>query len=224
MKREEKDSASGELYALRPSLYAQFPRTRLDAEIIRDSVLQAAGLLTTKVGGPSVYPPQPDSVTEAAYGKFQWKPSTGPDRYRRSLYTFMKRTAPFAMFTTFDAPTGEQCLASRETSNSPMQALTAMNDIIITEAAQALGKLPVASASSDETRIDLLFQRSLSRKASSDEHALMLRFVNAQRDRLKAKQLDAAAITGRPDATPDDAAWTLAARTVFNLDEFVTKG
>ena len=209
---------------INPALFASFPRTRLDAEIIRDSILHASGLLTEKVGGPSVYPPQPDSVTEAAYGKFQWKPSTGPDRYRRSLYTFMKRTAPFAMFTTFDAPTGEQCLASRETSNSPMQALTGMNDIIITEAAQALGKLLVTSASSDAARIDLLFQRTLSRQASRDEHALMLRFVNAQRDRLKAKQLDAAAIAGSKDATLDAAAWTLAARTVFNLDEFVTKG
>lgn len=223
-KGEGKDSAQGQPYALRSQLFASFPRTRLEAEIIRDSILQSAGLLTTKVGGPSVYPPQPDSVTEAAYGRFQWKPSTGPDRYRRSLYTFMKRTAPFAMFTTFDAPTGEQCLASRETSNSPMQALTVMNDIIITEAAQALGRLLVASVSSDEARIDRLFHRTLSRKASSDEHVLMLRFVNAQRERLKVKQLDAAAITGRPDATPDDAAWTLAARTVFNLDEFLTKG
>jgi hypothetical protein len=223
-KGEGKDTALPELSALRSQLYAQFPRTRLEAEIIRDAILQASGLLTQKVGGPSVYPPQPDSVTEAAYGKFQWKPSTGPDRYRRSLYTFMKRTAPFAMFTTFDAPTGEQCLASRETSNSPMQALTVMNDIIITEAAQALGKRLVTSAFTDEARADLLFQSSLSRPASSDEQALMLQFVNAQRGRLQAKQLDAVAIVGRPDATVDEAAWTLAARAVFNLDEFVTKG
>ena len=163
-------------------------------------------------------------MTEAAYGKFQWKPSTGPDRYRRSLYTFMKRTAPFAMFTTFDGPTGEQCLASRETSNSPMQALTTMNDVIVIEAAQALGKLLVASASTDEARADLLFQRTLSRHASKDEQTLLLLYVNAQRERLKAKQLDSSAIAGSQDATVDAAAWTLAARTVFNLDEFVTKG
>lgn len=223
-KIEGKDAASGELEDLPPQLYAQFPRTRLDAEIIRDSVLQAAGLLTARVGGPSVYPPQPESVTEAAYGKFQWKPSTGPDRYRRSLYTFMKRTAPFAMFTTFDGPTGEQCLASRETSNSPMQALTTMNDVIVIEAAQALGKLLVASAPTDEARADLLFQRTLSRHASKDEQTLLLLYVNAQRERLKAKHLDPSAIAGSQDATVDAAAWTLAARTVFNLDEFVTKG
>jgi hypothetical protein len=177
------------------------------------------------VGGEPVFPYQPGGVwEEATFGKAEYKVGTGASLYRRSLYTFMKRTAPFAMFTTFDAPTGEQCLASRETSNSPMQALTVMNDIIITEAAQALGKRLVTSASTDEARADLLFQSSLSRPASSDEQALMLQFVNAQRGRLQAKQLDAVAIVGRPDATVDEAAWTLAARAVFNLDEFVTKG
>ncbi len=205
-------------------LLSHFPRTRLDAEIIRDSLLSASGLLTDKTGGPSVFPPQPDSVTEVAYGKFKWEPSTGPARYRRSLYTFMKRTAPFAMFTTFDGPTGEACLASREASDSPMQALTAMNDIVVTEAAQALGGLLVTTAGNDDQRVEQLFVRVLSRAPDADERRLFLQFVNTQRHRLQAGELDAAKICGGVGASPDKAAWTLAARTVFNLDEFVTKG
>ena len=205
-------------------LLSHFPRTRLDAEIIRDSLLSTSGLLTDKTGGPSVFPPQPEGVTEVAYGSFKWQPSTGPERYRRSLYTFMKRTAPFAMFTTFDGPTGEACLAAREVSNSPMQALTAMNDIIVTESAQALGGVLAASAGTDDQRVERLFLGTLSRPPEADERRLMLQFVNVQRQRLKSKELDAAKICGSADVSLDRAAWTLAARAVFNLDEFVTKG
>ena len=203
-------------------LLSHFPRTRLDAEMIRDSLLSASGLLTDKTGGPSVFPPQPESVTEVAYGKFQWTPSTGPDRYRRSLYTFMKRTAPFAMSTTFDGPTGESCLALREASNSPMQALTAMNDVVVTEASQATGRLLAAQAN-DEERAASLFARALSRPLDAVEQKMLLQFVKQQRDRLQNKELDAAKICGE-GASIDAAAWTLAARTIFNLDEFVTKG
>ncbi|MDZ4288005.1 MAG: PSD1 and planctomycete cytochrome C domain-containing protein, partial [Prosthecobacter sp.] len=139
------------------------PRVRLDAELVRDSVLRSSGLLSPQMGGASVYPPQPDSVTEVAYGKFKWTPSIGANRYRRSLYTFSKRTAPFAMFTTFDGPTGEACLAKRETSNTPLQALTSLNDIIVTEAAQAMGKQFAVGPPDDAKRIDDLYVRVLCR-------------------------------------------------------------
>ena len=205
-------------------LLSHFPRTRLDAEIIRDSMLSASGLLTDKIGGPSVYPPQPEGVTEVAYGKFKWEPSTGPDRYRRSLYTFMKRTAPFALSTTFDGPTGEACLANREPSNSPMQALAALNDVVVTEAAQALGSKLAAAKASDDERITSLFQRALSRAPEADERAMMQKFVDAQRARLKSGDLKATKIGGKADSSIESAAWTLAARAAFNLDEFVTKG
>ena len=99
------------------------PSVRLEAEIIRDSALRASGLLSDTMGGPGVYPPQPSGVTEVAYGGAAWPTSQGQDRYRRSLYTFTKRTAPFAMFNTFDAPTGESCLARRDTSHTTLQAL-----------------------------------------------------------------------------------------------------
>ncbi|MFN6051687.1 MAG: DUF1553 domain-containing protein, partial [Planctomycetia bacterium] len=102
-----------------------YPRNRLEAEVIRDSILATSGLLSFKIGGPGVFPPQPAGVTnEGTYGKLAWNTSNGEDRFRRGLYTFVKRTAPYAMFSTFDGPTGESCVARREVSNSPLQALS----------------------------------------------------------------------------------------------------
>src|SRR5207244_12645001 len=103
-----------------------------------------------------VFPPQPANITtEGAYGAIQWRPSPGEDRYRRGLYTFMKRTAPFAMAATFDGPSGEFCLARRELSNTPLQALTMLNDTALTEAAQALAREFAATAAAGPERIEL---------------------------------------------------------------------
>ncbi len=129
-----------EMLALDPDnrLVANGPRRRLEGERIRDSLLSAAGLLTRNWGGPSVYPPQPQIVTAQAYGNVRWAESTGADRYRRSLYTFAKRTAPFAALSVFDGPTGETCQPRRDRSNSPLQALTLLNDGMFIEIAQVL--------------------------------------------------------------------------------------
>ena len=121
-------------------LLARGPRIRLEAEQVRDSVLRISGLLSEKIGGPSVFPPQPASVTtEGTYGSLAWNVSPGEDRLRRSLYTFAKRTSPYAMFMTFDGPSGEACIARREVTNTPLQALTMLNDTVFIEAAQSLG-------------------------------------------------------------------------------------
>ncbi len=206
-------------------LLSCFPRVRLEAEMIRDSMLGASGLLNLKLGGPSVYPPQPDSVTEVAYGKYQWTPSTGADRYRRSLYTFSKRTAPFALYTTFDAPTGESCLVKREASNSALQALTILNDVIFAEGARALGGLLAKAGGDEASTVRQLYLRVLSRQPEADEIKLMQAFLNQQRQRLQSGELKAADITAQPDgSTLEAAAWTLAARALFNTDEFITKG
>src|SRR5262249_11400 len=141
-------------------LLARGSRFRLDAEIVRDAALKAAGVLSEKMGGPGVYPPQPASVTtEGTYGKVDWKASEGEDRYRRSLYIFMKRTAPFAMSTTFDAPSGEACLARRDVSNSPLQALTLLNDQMFVEAAEAMAKQVMAESKTDNERLQNVFRR-----------------------------------------------------------------
>jgi hypothetical protein len=194
-------------------LLSRFPRVRLEAEIIRDAALAASGLLTDKIGGPSVHPPQPDGVTEAAYGGGSWTPSTGPDRYRRSLYTFSKRTAPFALYNTFDGPTGEACIARRDMSNTPLQALSLLNDVVFAEAAQAFGKQLVERNAGDGERLDEAFRRIVCRNPSPEERTTLLRFLETQRERLAG---------AKPSA--DVAAWTALVRALFSLDEVVTKG
>ncbi len=205
-------------------LLARGPRGRLEGEMIRDAALRIAGLLTEKTGGPSVFPPQPEGVEDAAYGSFKWKPSTGPDRYRRGLYTFTKRTAPYAMFNTFDGPSGELCIAQREVSNSPLQALTVLNDIVFLEAAQAIGRNVSAQAGTDEARIENLVRRFFSRPSNPEERTALLTFLQAQRQRIKDRQIDAATLAGPGEGdAPERAAWTALARALFNLDEALTK-
>lgn len=188
-------------------LLARGPRFRLDAEIIRDSALSAAGILSTKMGGPGVYPPQPASVTtEGTYGKVEWKASEGEDRFRRSLYTFMKRTAPFAMASAFDAPSGESCLARRDVSNSPLQALTLLNDQMFLEAAQAMARQVMIESTTDQERLENIYRRCLTRHAADDENKMLLAFVELQRQ----QKLEGEAL------------WTAVSRAVLNLDEAIT--
>ena len=205
-------------------LLARGPRVRLDAEVIRDSMLAAAGLLATKMGGPGVRPPQPEGVTEVAYGSPKWRVSKGEDRHRRSIYTFQKRTAPFAMATTFDGPTGEACLVRREVSNSPLQALTLLNDPMFVEVARTLGAAAMQAGSDDATRLADLGRRLLSRGFDADETAALTAYLAAQRRRLAAGELDAAKLAGEagPDAA-ERAAWMLVARAAMNLDEAIVK-
>ena len=211
---QKQGTASGVPLSTDPDarLLSRFPRTRLDAEIIRDAALASGGLLVEKIGGPSVRPPQPEGVTEAAYGG-GWTPSTGPDRWRRSLYTFSKRTAPFALYNTFDGPTGEACIPRRDVSNTPLQALTLLNDIVFTEAAQSFGKILAGRNASDAEKLDEAFRRIVCRKPADDERATLLKFFQTQRARLT---------DGKPSA--DAAAWSALVRALFSLDEVVTKG
>ena len=205
-------------------LYARGPRFRLDAELVRDMALHVSGVLSDKVGGPSVFPPQPKSVTtEGTYGAFPWNVSPGEDRYRRSLYTFSKRTSPYAMFMTFDGPSGESCIARREVTNTPLQALTMLNDTIIVEAAQILGQEFAASTEPESDRLQHMFRRCLTRPVSDDELRLLKHFFNEQSGRLERNELDASAIAGPGESPRARAAWTLVARALLNLDEAITR-
>jgi hypothetical protein len=206
-------------------LLARGPRVRLEAELIRDSVLRAGGLLSDKIGGPSVFPPQPPGVTtEGTYGQLPWKVSTGEDRYRRGLYTFSKRTAPYAMSSTFDAPSGEFCAARRDATNTPLQALTLLNDPVVVEAAQALGRMIVARKGTAQEKAEYLFRRCLTRPPAPDEQAKLVAFVEAQKRRFANKELDAVVVAGPGEGDVNDrAAWTALARVLFNLDEMIVK-
>jgi Protein of unknown function (DUF1553) len=206
-------------------LLARGPRVRLEAELVRDSLLRVSGLLSPKLGGPSVFPPQPPSVTtEGVYGAIQWKVSTGEDRYRRGLYTFLKRSIPYAMFATFDGVTGETCQARREISNSPLQALTMLNDLVVIECAQKLGSTMAAAPGSVDERMAKLFRRCLTRPPSVEEREALVGFFARQRERLEKGTLDARIIAGTDGGdVVQSAAWTLVGRAVLNLDEMVTK-
>ena len=206
-------------------LLARGPHVRMEAEIIRDAALRASGLLSEKMGGPSVYPPQPAGVTEVAYGGPGWPTSSGEDRYRRSVYTFMKRTAPFAMFNTFDAPTGESCLARRDVSNTPLQALTLLNDVFFVEVSQAMGKMLSALDGPVEARIRFAFRRCLTRPPTDAEVAALAKFFDAQKQRFASHDLDPKLIAGEGSGDlAERAAWTALARAILNLDEMITKG
>jgi hypothetical protein len=206
-------------------LLARGPRFRLEAELIRDSALRAVGLLSAKMGGPSVYPPQPASVTtEGTYGALPWVPSRGEDRYRRGLYTFAKRTAPFAMSATFDAPSGEACVARRDVSNTPLQALTLLNDVVFTEAAQAFGRALAGQPGTVEQRLTRAFRNFVVRPPTGQEVKLLAGFVTAQRRRFAGREADAMKLAGAGSGdVAERAAWTALARVLLNLDEFVTK-
>ncbi|MEO8353006.1 MAG: PSD1 and planctomycete cytochrome C domain-containing protein, partial [Chthoniobacteraceae bacterium] len=205
-------------------LLARGPRTRLEAEMIRDGALKIAGLLTEKIGGPSVRPPQPPGVTEVAYGNPKWDASSGSDRYRRSLYTFSKRTAPFAMYAAFDAPAGDACVARRDVSDTPLQALMILNDVVFIEAAQALGRTFAAKAGDESARIRELFIRFYARSPDQDEVDRLSAFLRAQIEHFTQRD-DAKNFAGEGGGDPIQcAAWTALARALFNTDEAITKG
>jgi hypothetical protein len=202
-------------------LVSRAPRRRLDAELIRDLALKSSGLLSEQIGGPSVFPPQPASVTtEGTYGGLSWNVSTGSNRYRRGLYTFTKRTAPFAMLATFDAPSGEACVARREVTDTPLQALTLLNDAMFVEIAQGMaGDVTRDTTQSAEQIARTLFRRLLTRPPSSQELAALVAFHAKAVEQLPEKTSGA----GKTHASANLAAWMAVARSLLNLDETITR-
>jgi mono/diheme cytochrome c family protein len=185
-------------------------RLRLDAELIRDAALTSSGLLTKVVGGPSVFPPQPDGVMTLGQMKRPWQADSGPNRYRRGLYTFFWRATPHPFLTTFDAPGGVQTCTRRFRSNTPLQALTLLNDPAFFEIAQGLAARIVSdrpSPASDHERLRYAFLLCLGRAGSSHEVETL-------------KTVLEAATAGDGTGAP---AWTTVARVLLNLDEFVTR-
>lgn len=209
------------------------PRLRLEAEIVRDSMLQASGTLSHKRGGVPVRPLQPKGVTEVAYGGQGWDASAGEDRYRRSIYTHIKRTAPFAMITTFDGLSGEACVANRNRSNTPLQALTLLNDLMFVDMAAAASKhiLQHAALATDDAKITQLFRELLTRKPGQDELASLSEFVVKQRTAFEqnpelARQLLEAVASDQKttdEELVEPAVWTATARALFGVDEAVTR-
>jgi hypothetical protein len=211
-------------------LLAHAARPRLEAEVLRDAFLKAARALSPKMYGPPVRPPQPAGITEVSFGSPRWNPSKGEDRVRRSIYTFSKRTAPFAMFQTFDAPSGEVCIAQRDLSNTALQALSLLNDPMMLEIAQAMGK-SLAEVSRDrqaapEKTIRQAFRRVLTRQPSTTVMEMLLHFLAEQRRRFQADARMAKRVAGSTATKSniiDQATWTAVARVLFSLDEAITR-
>src|SRR5262249_39641814 len=161
-------------------LRARGPRFRADAEVVRDVALAASGLLNDKVGGPSVYPPLPGFMLlpPVSYGPKTWHESTGPDRYRRAMYTFRFRSLPYPALQAFDAPNGDSACVRRSRSNTPLQALTALNEPVFMECARALGAKALAEGgASDADRLTYAFRRCVARRPSAEESAELLNLL-----------------------------------------------
>lgn len=214
---------------------ARGPRFRAEAEVVRDIALCVSGLIAHKLGGPSVIPPVPQNVLDYNYTyPSYWKPAEGPERYRRTLYGFRKRSMPDPVMSNFDGPNGDFACARRVRSNTPLAALTGLNETIFVEAARAFAlRVLREGGSNDAQRADYAFVLCTSRQPTSAERQAVLELLESRRRRLADGWLNPREIvTGDPnqlptlpaDTTPQDAAaWTLAARVLLNLDETISK-
>lgn len=216
-------------------LLARGPRIRVEGELVRDMALASSGLLNPKMGGRSVYPPAPEFLFQppASYGPKVWTEEKGEDRYRRSLYVFRFRSVPYPVLMNFDAPNGDFSCVRRTRSNTPLQALTSLNEKQFVEAAQGLAAKTLREGGvSDDSRIEYAFRRVLSRKPTVRERAELKGLLERQQKRIAEGWVNAYELaTGRnilpelpPGTNPTQlAAYTVVSRALLNLDEAITK-
>lgn len=212
------------------------PRLRVDGEIVRDIALSASGLLNPKIGGPSIYAPAPGFlfVPPTSYGPFTWTEETGPDRYRRALYTFRRRSTPYPVLQNFDTPNGDFSCVKRSRSNTPLQALTTLNETMFMECARALASTTLKDGGADDAaRLTFAFRRCLSRAPNDLERQTLSGLLTRQLARFSTGGQDpwqlAANDPDHPPTLPEGispsqlAAWTVVSRVLLNLDETLTK-
>ena len=216
-------------------MLARGPRFRADAEVIRDMTMSIAGILHHKMGGPAVIPPVPQNVLDYNYTyPSYWKPAEGPDRYRRTVYNFRKRSMPDPATSTLDAPTADSACVRRVRSNTPLAALTTLNEPIFVESAQAFALRILREGGADEeSRINFAYRLCMSRIPEAVELQVLKDLLASQRQRIADGWLNPREITtGKSNVLPelpegcspqDAAAWTLAARVLLNLDETISK-
>ena len=207
-------------------LFCRGPRFRLEAEMVRDAALATSGLLSTKMYGKSVMPPQPEGVWQVVYSGDKWETSMGEDRYRRGLYTFWRRTSPYPAMMAFDATSREICTVRRIRTNTPLAALVTLNDPAFVEAAQALARDTFSRhPATIEDGIDYLFRRCLVRPPREAEVESISALYQAALDHYSQDPEAAAAMAGG-DAKDSVtlAVWTVIGNMLLNLDETLTKG
>jgi hypothetical protein len=215
-------------------LLARAPRLRVEGEIVRDIALSASGLLNPKIGGPSIFSPAPAFLfmPPASYGPFNWIQATGTDRYRRALYTFRRRSTPYPMLLTFDTPNGDFSCVRRNRSNTPLQALTTLNESVFMDAARALAaRVLKEGGKTEDDRLTYAFRLCVSRPPSGEEKAELAKLLDKERTRLASGALNPMELaTGKKDGPVPDglkadelAAYTIVSRVLLNLDETITK-
>ncbi len=213
-------------------LLGRGPRFRLDAETLRDTVLAASGLLSLKIGGPSVFPLQPEGIWDNPYSDAKWVTSPGEDRHRRGMYTFIRRTSPYPSLLAFDGTSREFCTVRRVRTNTPLQALVTLNDEAYFEAARALASrmLDAPVDGGDDAAVSARaaygFRRCTSRQPTPEETRRIVASYEKQLAAMQASPAAAARINAATDGgpnAPERAAWTLVANALLNLDETFTK-
>ena len=208
-------------------LLARQNRLRLEAEIIRDAALTASGLLTSTVGGPSVFPPQPEGSGQFTQVSRQWKTDEGPNRYRRGMYTFFRRSAAYPGLTMFDAPNAQSTETRRNRSNTPLQALTLLNDQTQSEYSRALAKLILTQGGQTQSeRVRYAFERCLARVPEPAEEARLQTLLSHMLDDFRTHPEEALEVIGEAARSHDRpllASWVAASRVLLNLDEFITR-
>ena len=213
---------------------ARGSRFRLPAELIRDNGLAIANLLEEKMGGPPIYPPQPPRIwRQTGRGEPVYRVAQGPDRYRRGVYVIWRRVAPYPSFVNFDAPDRTRCVVERSTTNTPLQALTLLNDEAYLEMARGLAnRILEAELTDDRTRLLRAFQLCVARSPSEEDLSILQGLLNDQRQSLQEFPSDALKLVGtlrgkKSEQTPEKigerAAWVCVANTLLNLDETITK-
>lgn len=217
-------------------LLARGSRLRVEGEIVRDVALAASGLLDPQVGGASIFSPAPAFLFSppASYGPFNWIEAQGAERYRRALYTFRRRSTPYPMLSVFDVPNADFSCVRRNRSNTPLQALTTLNESVFLDCARALGlRLLKEGGSSDEARVTYGFRLCVARPPTPEEQLVLLHLLKRQRERLAEGTLNGLEVaTGNKETQvplesgTDPAEWaayTIVARVLLNLDETITK-
>jgi len=210
-------------------LFGRQNRYRVEAEIVRDLTLSVGGLLSGKIGGPSVFPPMPPDVAALSYANnFKWKTSPGEDRYRRGMYTFFKRTAPHPNLSTFDCPDSNTTCIERRASNTPLQALTTLNNETFAEASQAMARRALlANVKNDDERLTLAVRWCIGRPPAGDALAAFGELLDESRQWYveNASQAPQAIGPYQPQGVPPEeaAAWVATVRMMMNLDEFLTR-
>ena len=209
------------------SLFARQARLRLSAELVRDAALAAGGLLYPKIGGKSIRPVQPEGVSKVTYGSSTWQASEGRERYRRGLYVHYKRTSPYPMLANFDQPNSTVSATQRRRSNTPLQALNLLNDPVFFEAAQALAfRVLRESKPTWNDRLNYAYRLCVARDPDSNERDRLATYFEQQKTIFEQdrKAVELATPGGISNIDPVKlAAWVSVARSLMNLDEFITR-